>query len=150
MKTTLRASLLTAGIILGGLSTSSLAGEIPEYVDINLQASNPALASTTKDRKNVPGFTHAKHATLFVKNNKGHAAAITSPEQSTCVACHEGVGSGEDLPSVETKKRQFEAVTAAGGIKKYMHALCVDCHKSMKKEAIATGPTSCKGCHNPQ
>ena len=65
----------------------------------------------------------------------------------TCAACHIGVTTTEEVQSEAASQRQAEAVEQAGGVKKYMHGICLDCHKSMKKAKIATGPTSCKGCH---
>ncbi|MEN8257302.1 MAG: cytochrome c3 family protein [Thermodesulfobacteriota bacterium] len=148
MKRKFPRSLFTAAVLLFGLNTSSLAADIPETIDINLQASNPALSATSKDSKKVPGFSHAKHASTFIKNNRAHAG-ITNADQSTCVACHAGANSVEDIQSESTKQRQAKKVEEAGGVKKYMHALCLKCHKSMKKAKVATGPTSCKGCHKP-
>jgi hypothetical protein len=60
------------------------------------------------------------------------------------------VASAEDIGTPAALQRQVEAVTEAGGVKNYMHGLCLDCHQSMKKEAIATGPTTCAGCHKPR
>lgn len=149
MKTTLPASFFRAGIILLALSTASQAENIPESVDINLQASNPPIGMTSQNSKTVPGFSHAKHATTILPGNSGHAGRPYD-DQFTCTACHPGVKSADDILSQASKERQAEAVDGAGGVKKYMHGLCLDCHKSMKKAELATGPTSCKGCHNPQ
>ncbi|MBU0682192.1 MAG: cytochrome c family protein [Proteobacteria bacterium] len=146
MKTTPTSSFFTAGILFLGLSTSCLAAPIPEKVDINLQASNPALSETYKDSKSVPGFSHAKHATILLKENSAHVGRIYD-NQSSCTACHAGVESGEDIQSEATKQKQRAGVNDAGGVKNYMHALCLECHKSLKKEGLTTGPTSCSGCH---
>ncbi len=148
MKNTLATSLCTAAILVG-LSTHCLALDIPESVDINLQTSNPALSDTHKDSKSVPAFSHAKHATTFLKKNSAHASR-SYDDEFTCVACHTGVERGEDIGSEVNQQRQSEEVNGAGGVKKYMHTLCLDCHKSMKKVALSTGPTSCSGCHNPK
>lgn len=149
MNVTLPQSLLSAGFLLLGLSTACLAADIPASVDINLQVSNPLLTSSSKDTKHVPAFSHAKHATAILQNNSAHAGRAFD-EQLTCKACHPGVASPEEVVTQATKERQAKEVTEAGSIKKYMHSLCLDCHKSLKKAALVTGPTSCSGCHNPK
>ena len=148
MKQTGCTSFFSAGILFLGLSTTCLASDIPESVDINLQAANPSISITSKDRKTVPAFSHAKHAVTILKNNSSHAGR-TYDEDFTCSACHPGVARGEAMHSEAAKQRQAEEVKSAGGVKNYMHGLCRDCHKSMKKAELTTGPTSCKGCHNP-
>ncbi len=148
MKNTVPTSLFTAAILVLGLSTHCLALDIPETIDINLQASNPALSAMGKDSKSAPAFSHAKHTTTYLTNNSAHASRPYD-NGFTCTACHAGVESGGDIRSETTKQRQAEEVVNAGGVKKYMHTLCLDCHKSMKKAALSTGPTSCKGCHTP-
>lgn len=141
MKTTTAASIFSAGVLIFGLGTSCLAAGIPESVDINLQTANPALQAAHKDSKTVPGFSHAKHI----------AAMAAGPnDNSVCTTCHAGVATAEDIGTPAAKQRQVEAVEAAGGVKNYMHGLCLDCHKNMKKDGIATGPTTCAGCHNPR
>ncbi len=150
MKRKLRTSFLATTTLLFGISTCCFASgsEIPELVDINLQSSSPALSSNTKDIKNVPNFSHAKHAVTFLKNNNSFSSKAYD-NQFTCTACHEGVKENKDVLSEVTKENQAKAVGEAGGIKKYMHGVCLKCHKSMKKAKLTTGPTSCKGCHKP-
>lgn len=146
MKRTLPKALVTAGLLYLGLATIVLAFDGPESLDINLQASSPQLATTNKDRKMVPGFSHAEHATKFLLNNSNHARR-TYDDKFTCAACHPGVKSARDIRSGSGKQAQIDAVNQAGGVKKYMHGLCLTCHKSMKKAKVTTGPTTCKGCH---
>lgn len=148
MKRTFPKALVTAGLLYLGLATNCLAFDGPERLDINLQASSPQLASTNKDRKMVPGFSHAEHATKFLLHNSGHAKR-SYDDKFTCVACHTGVKSRGDIRSESAKQALIKAVNLAGGVKKYMHGLCLECHKSMKKAKLTSGPTTCKGCHAP-
>jgi hypothetical protein len=149
MKNRVPTSLFTATILFLGLSTTCLALDIPGTIDINLQASNPALDTLGKDSKSAPAFNHAKHASSYLTGNSAHAG-MPYNDEFTCTACHAGVKSAGDIRSETTRQRQAEEVANAGGVKKYMHNLCLDCHKSMKKATLSTGPTSCKGCHAPQ
>jgi hypothetical protein len=148
MKRNVSTSFLSAAILLLGCSTSSLALDIPEQVDINLQSSNPSLQTLGKDSKTVPAFSHAKHAGTILQNHSSHVSR-SYDEQFSCTACHPGAESAETVHSEAAQQKQVKEVESAGSVKKYMHALCLDCHKSMKKAELATGPTSCRGCHNP-
>lgn len=151
MKSTFPKSLLTAAFLVAGLSMSSacLAAAMPDSVDINLQESYPALTETSKDTKNAPAFSHGRHAEIFLKNNSSHAGTPYT-DQFTCVACHAGVTEVEEIGTEAARQKQIMAVQAAGTVKNYMHGICLDCHRSMKKAAAPSGPTSCKACHSPQ
>lgn len=149
MKKSLPTVFFTAGILFLTFTTHCLALDIPENIDINLQVSNPVLSAANKDSKSAPSFSHAKHATTFLINNSAHTS-MAYDDQFTCTACHPGVVNGGDIGTQAAKQKQAEEVMKAGGVKKYMHTLCLDCHKSMKEAVLATGPTSCKGCHNPK
>ncbi|MDA3834524.1 MAG: cytochrome c3 family protein [Spirochaetales bacterium] len=128
-------SLITAVTLT--ISTTSYGTTIPDTVDINLQRSNSALANQWQDNKEVKNFTHLGHITILEK----------SSDQDVCLICHKEVEDRTAIMDNDRKAKQQEAVTLAGSVKKYMHGQCVACHKSMNKDAKATGPTSCKGCH---
>lgn len=132
--------LKTMSLITGALLTIGVNGQgqtIPDKVDINLQQSNPALASQWEDRKEVKQFTHLAHITILEKNT----------DENVCQICHTEEIEQTATMTNDRKIKQQEAVALAGGIKEYMHGKCVTCHKTMKKENAVTGPTSCKGCH---
>lgn len=132
---------MSKGIITGALiliGTTAQAQSIPTEIDINLQQSNPALAETWKDKKEVKGFGHLKHIEMLQNQNNG---------QDVCLTCHKEVNQQDEITAEERKPKQQKVIAAAGGIKKYMHGQCVTCHKTLKKQKEATGPTSCKGCH---
>ncbi len=149
MKNRCPKSLLTAGFLMAGLSSASLAAAMPDSVDINLQESYPALAETAKDTKSAPAFSHGKHAEIFLKNNSSHAGTPYT-DQFTCVACHAGVSDAGEIGTETARQKQITAVQAAGSVKNYMHGICLDCHRSMKKATATSGPTSCKACHSPR
>ena len=130
----------TLVLITGALLTCAVNGQgetIPDKLDINLQQSNPALATKWQDSKSVKGFNHQAHITIL-KQDDG---------QNVCQTCHTEVTHAEVMLSAERSIKQLEAVEAAGSVKKYMHGQCVACHKTLKKQHKPTGPTSCKGCH---
>jgi hypothetical protein len=132
---------MSKGIITGALiliGTTAQAQTIPTEIDINLQQSNPALAETWKDKKEVKGFDHLKHIEMLQKQTSS---------QDVCLTCHKEVSHQDKITAADRKLKQQKVIVAAGGIKKYMHGQCVSCHKTLKRQKEATGPTSCKGCH---
>lgn len=143
------ATLIGSSALLLMLGTGCLAAAPPESLDINLQKSYPALAATDKDKKEVPGFSHAKHAEVFLKDNSTYSNTPYN-DAFTCGACHPGVTTEEEIGTDQADAQKIAAIKKAGGVKKYMHDLCLDCHRAMKKAAVTTGPTSCRDCHNPQ
>lgn len=128
--------IITGTFVL--ISATIKAETIPEHLDINIQQSNPALVSQWQDKKEVKGFKHLAHIEALRK---------ATPDQDTCLNCHKEVQNHTEILLENRKEKQREVIIAAGGIKKYMHGQCVTCHKSLKKQKKATGPTSCKGCH---
>jgi hypothetical protein len=59
-----------------------------------------------------------------------------------CETCHTG-----GKPSAEEKKSLSEKELITKFLYTAIHTNCVDCHKTLKKEAKPTGPTTCTGCH---
>jgi len=130
-------SLVATTFILIG--TVAQGQTIPDEIDINLQQSNPALLSQGKDKKEVKGFQHAAHIETLSKG---------AQDKDICLTCHKEVQHHSEIEREDRKERQRAVVSAAGSIKKYMHGQCLACHRGMKKQKEATGPTSCKGCHS--
>ncbi len=129
-------SVITGSLLFIG--ANGQAGTIPEHVDINLQNSNPTLATSWKDSKEVKSFNHRGHIKILTK---------AAPDKETCLTCHKEANSQEEIQAENRKEKQAALVNAAGSVKKYMHSQCLSCHKTMKKQKETTGPTSCKGCH---
>lgn len=126
-----------------------LAEELPEKMDINVQASCADIPGLAADKKKVSGFSHKLHAEKYLI---GKSSFHTTPytDDFTCVACHAGAQSKDELTQADSCARISAAIEAGGGAKNYkkqMHSMCIDCHKGMKKAKETTGPTSCKACH---
>ncbi len=127
----------------------SATGDIPATIDINLQQQCPSIKGLPKDKKEVKGFTHRKHAEEYMKG-KEKFSKYEYTDEFTCTACHTGAAS----PQAITEEGMCASVEAelekAGGPKKmasFFHNTCKACHSAMKKAGEKTGPTSCKGCH---
>ncbi len=131
-----RMCIITSTLLLIG--TTAYGETIPEQIDINLQDTNPILASKWQDKKEVKGFNHLAHITTLEK---------TTENNEVCLICHKEAGTRAAIQDSSRKEKQQQIIITAGGIKKYMHSQCVTCHKTMKKQKETTGPTSCKGCH---
>lgn len=123
--------VLAAVFVISGLSFASDKGDA-EYV----LKSTVDPASKTK----LAFFPHAKHQAKFDcatchhgKDADGKQVAYTDGMKiEKCESCH---NKAAGMPKgLET-------------FKKAAHKLCKTCHKSMKKEGKATGPTKCNGCH---
>lgn len=116
--------------------------KIPEYVDINLQATCPDLEGLKKDLKSVNHFSHAAHIEMLKKEHK---------DEFVCATCHHGAKSEDDILKSDKCKRLEKELEAVGGpakVKNYFHSTCLKCHKDLKKQDKKTGPVSCKGCHS--
>ena len=122
---------------------------IPETINLNIQANHAEIAGLPKDKKAVNNFTHQKHATEYLKGNSKYATQLFS-DDFTCAACHLDAKKPADLTDSIAQERVVAALATTGGpknLKKYFHGICLNCHKSMAKSKIATGPTKCNGCH---
>ncbi len=114
--------------------------KVPEFVDINTQASCPDMKGLKKDIKHVNHFTHAAHIEMLKKEGKDFV----------CATCHKGVKSEEELLKEDKCQRMEMELKETGGpakLKNYFHSTCLKCHKELKKQGKDTGPVSCKGCH---
>ena len=123
--------------------------EVPDKVDINLQAICPDIPDMPLDKKNMTGFSHRDHAQKYLLGNSEFAARGYKDE-FTCSACHPGLAKAKGVPREKVCDRLSKAIEAGGGLKnykKYMHNICITCHKNMKAAEKTTGPTSCKECH---
>lgn len=123
---------------------------VPEQITINIQEScAPLREEVGKDNKEVRSFSHALHATRYLKGKNAYA---TSPftDDFTCAACHLGAGSAEEIGKQEKCERLTTMITANGGGKQYkklMHGICIDCHKNAAKAGEQAGPSACSSCH---
>lgn len=141
---------LVSLLLSSQLATAETGRTAPETIDLNAQANFPAMAGLPADKKSVKSFSHAAHASRYLKGNAAYAAAPFQ-DDFTCKACHQAYGAEEELLIAAPEARLATALETQGGagnLKNYFHSICLQCHKNMKKAAIATGPTDCKGCHN--
>ena len=123
--------------------------DIPDKVDINLQAICPDIPDMPLDKKNMTGFSHRDHAEKYLPGNSEFAARPYKDE-FTCGACHPGIAKAKGMSKEKVCDRLSKAIENGGGLKnykKFMHNTCITCHKNMKAAEKATGPTSCKKCH---
>ncbi len=143
------AALTWAAVML--FQTPLLAADqekIPDTIDINIQATCADLPGIGKDKKEVKGFKHTAHAE-YVKGNQEFSDKPYT-DDFTCAACHTGATDQAAITGQPPCDRLGNAVSANGGGKKYknfIHGICLNCHKKMKKAKKTTGPTSCKQCH---
>ncbi len=77
--------------------------------------------------------------------SKGEIAFPHSRHQNTLGTC----GSCHNLFPKRTGSIQ-ELISTGKIAKKQTMNQCRDCHREMKKAGKATGPTSCKKCHNKE
>lgn len=150
MKKTLKgaALTLTAFMLFQAPLLAADQANTPETIDINIQATCPELPDIAKDKKEVKNFKHAAHAEYLKGNQQFSAHPYT--DDFTCAACHLGAGNQAAIVSQPACDRLGNTINANGGgknYKKFIHGICVSCHKQMKKAKKATGPTSCKKCH---
>jgi hypothetical protein len=138
---------LPAGLSAG---EQKQAAGMAEKVTINIQASCPQIAGLDPDKKEMKEFSHKLHAEKYLLGRSAFAANPYSDE-FTCVACHAGAKSKEELLAADKCERLTAAVEAGGGPKNYkqtMHAICQECHKKLEKAGEkAAGPTKCAECH---
>lgn len=123
---------------------------IPDKLEINIQAVCQDLPGLDADKKKVGDFSHALHAQKFILGKSGYHST-TYADEFTCAACHTGATSPEEIAEVDRCERIGLTLEASGGAKEYkkqMHAMCIDCHKSMNKAGEKTGPTKCNDCHS--
>ena len=120
-----------------------------ESINLNIQANHAGIKGLPKDKKSVNNFTHQKHANEYLKGISKHASKPFT-DDFTCKACHQGSANRDELMKSIPQERLLEALNSKGGpkkVKNYFHGICLDCHKSMKKAELVTGPTKCNDCH---
>ena len=140
--------LYGAVFFVPGVSHSSET-DIPKTVDIDTQALCPKMEGLSKNLKSVKGFSHKRHATIYLIGNSKYAA-WPYDDGSTCSACHLNIKGQKDMASKDRCKGLRAALSRAGNPREpkvFFHKTCNGCHRNMKKAGIKTGPTSCKGCH---
>ncbi len=123
--------------------------EIPDTIDINIQTRCPDIKDLPLDKKNMTGFSHRAHAEKYLPGNN-EFAAHPYKDEFTCAACHFGIADAKGITEEEVCDRLSKAIETGGGgknYKKYMHNICLTCHKNMKTAEKTGGPTSCKECH---
>lgn len=144
------AILLTLPADPAAAGEANPAGQMPEKITINVQASCPQIADLDPDKKQVKEFSHKLHAEKYLLG-KSAFAAHPYTDAFTCAACHAGAQSSEAITGADKCQRLTEAIKAGGGPKKYketMHAICQNCHKNMQKAGEKKpGPTKCNECH---
>ncbi len=151
--THLLAALSAAGLLALGMGPGQVSAneaQVPESVDINIQAECPDMPGIGKDKKAVYGFSHKAHVEKFLPGNSKYSPRPYSDE-FVCAGCHAGFKDEKELLASEPCKRLEAAIEEKDGkrdVKNYFHSQCLACHKAMKKDKVATGPTSCKGCHS--
>ena len=122
---------------------------MPEILNLNTQVNYADIVGLPKDKKHVNAFSHKKHAELYLKG-KSKFSSTPYQDNFTCVACHPGTTSREEILTASPSVELSAALSKNGApkqIKKYFHNTCLNCHKKIKKAGIASGPTNCKGCH---
>ena len=141
------AAAVGASLVLGAFSIQAVyadtgcKADIPEYVDINVQAACPEMKGLKKDKKKVVKFTHKAHVEMLAKKEK----------KFVCATCHTSAASEKDIVGADKCGRLQKDLEKDGGpakLKNHFHAICLKCHKALKKAGEKSGPTSCKGCHN--
>ena len=141
-------AMSTEGDGAGEKATTGSAS-IPATIDINLQQLCPSIKDLPKDKKQVKGFTHARHAGEYLKG-KEKFSKYSYTDEFTCTACHTGAESAGSITKDNVCTGIEAELEKAGGAKKmanFYHKTCKSCHSAMKKAGEKTGPTSCKGCH---
>ena len=113
-------SIAAAILLFGSLVILQGVFGQPDSITID----NPGLYAT--DKYQGAPFNHKKHAEA-VKCKECHHTAKEGEKIKKCVDCH-------------TKDSKVDA-------KKAFHANCRGCHRALKKEGKATGPTACTKCH---
>jgi len=122
----------------------------PETVSINIQEKCPDMKGLGKDKKAVPEFSHKAHVEKYLPGNSKYSPKPYTDE-FVCAGCHAGYTDEKELLASDPCKRLEAAIEEKDGkrdVKNYFHSQCLACHKAMKKDKVATGPTSCKGCHS--
>ena len=114
-------SIVAAIIFFGSLLVLQGVFGQPDSITID----NPGLYAT--DKYQGTQFAHKKHADAIKDYKECHHTRKECEKVKKCVECH-----------IKDSK-----VTA----KSAFHASCRKCHRAMKKEGKATGPTACTKCH---
>lgn len=123
--------------------------DIPEVIDINLQHQCGQIKGLPADKKEVAGFSHAKHAQEYLKGKEKFSPYAYTAE-FTCTACHTTAKSPDAITKdgvCQAIEEELEKQGGAGKMANYFHHTCKSCHSAMKKAKEKTGPTSCRGCH---
>ena len=140
-------------LILGAAAINVFANEnksMPETINLNIQTNHAEISGLPEDKKSVNNFTHRKHAEEYLPGNSAYAEN-TFEDSFTCAACHAGTANAEEITGVIAQERLLASLNKSGGPKKlknYFHGICLNCHKSMKKANMHTGPTKCNDCHS--
>lgn len=136
-------------IMPNGLLAEECKTPTPEKIEINIHATCSEIPGLPADTKKTSDFSHKLHTEKYLMGKSGfHSTPYT--DDFTCVACHNGATSQEEITGADRCDRLTAAVSGQGGgenYKKQMHSMCVDCHKNMKKAGETTGPTKCTDCH---
>jgi hypothetical protein len=142
-------------LFLMGMQTKIMADDgsaeegFAEVIDINLQAKCPSMQGLPEDSKDVKGFRHIAHANEYLKGNASFTA-VKYDGNFTCIACHPGSGSENEISREPVCERLSGVLANAGGpknLKRYYHEVCLGCHKNMHNADKTTGPVKCIGCH---
>ena len=134
MKKALICGVALAFLCSTGLVTMAMADNGPAEITLQSTIDGAKKAKPAQ-------FTHAKHQ-----------------EKLKCGDCHHSKGAdgkqvayteGMKIEKCDTCHNKAAAGMPKGlnTFKKAAHKRCKTCHKSMKKEGNATGPTKCNGCH---
>jgi hypothetical protein len=114
-------SIVAAMLFFGSLLMLQGVFGQPDSITIE----NPGLYAT--DKYQGAPFGHKKHADGIKNCKECHHTWKEGEEVKKCTACH-------------TKDSKITA-------KKAFHANCRGCHRALKKESKAAGPTACTKCH---
>ena len=123
--------------------------EVPDTLDINIQAAAPLVEGLPPDTKSVPGFSHRRHAEEYLKGAEEYSR-FPYTDEFTCAACHHTATSPREAGSCLSCKTADRMIAAVGGpkrVKNLFHDTCRSCHRAMAEAGKETGPTRCKGCH---
>jgi hypothetical protein len=142
-----RKILLSFGFLLTSFSAEARDEQfkIPEIIEINTQKHCSEI-TTKKDSQKVSSFFHLEHERKYIPENSEFTNSEITKKNS-CYACHQGVKSKQEIMIIPKCDRLKKQIKTSGGVKKYFHTICLDCHKKMKKAGKKTGPKKCNGCH---
>ncbi len=88
------------------------------------------------------GMTYAE-TSLIIKSGKKKSVGFPHQKHQkmmSCAKCHNLFDKKKDSIQALIEKKKLK--------KKEVMAVCLKCHREMKRENKKTGPTSCVKCHN--